>query len=149
MAIVGGPCGPQPFTSCDKKLLLEHNGEIYNYKELRKTLSSVHHRFTTSTDSEVIVHLLEDHYEKTQGNLIEAIKRTVAQLDGIYIIVIREESTGNIVIVRDGIGVRQIYYGENNEFIAFASEKKALWEVGMFDHIQRIITWICSCYFTS
>jgi asparagine synthase (glutamine-hydrolysing) len=138
LAIVGGSCGPQPFTSCDKKLLLEHNGEIYNYKELRKTLSS-HHRFTTSTDSEVIVHLLEDHYQKTNGDLIEAIKRTVAQLDGIYIIAIREESTGNIVIVRDGIGVRQIYYGENNEFIAFASEKKALWKVGMFDHIERIL----------
>ncbi len=138
LAIVGGSCGPQPFTSCDKKLLLEHNGEIYNYKELRKSLSS-HHRFTTSTDSEVIVHLLEDHYQKTKGDLIEAIKRTVAQLDGIYIIAIRDESSGNIIIVRDGIGVRQIYYGENNDFIAFASEKKALWKVGMFDHIQRLL----------
>jgi asparagine synthase (glutamine-hydrolysing) len=36
LAIVGGPCGPQPFMSCDKKFILEHNGEIYNYKELRK-----------------------------------------------------------------------------------------------------------------
>jgi len=116
LAIVGGPCGSQPFTSCNKKLLLEHNGEIYNYKEIRKNLSSVQHSFSTSTDSEVIVHLLEDQYEKTQGNLVEAIKRTVAQLDGIYILVVREQSTGKIVIVRDGIGVRQIYYGENKEY---------------------------------
>ncbi len=139
LAIVGGPCGSQPFTSCNKKLLLEHNGEIYNYKEIRKNLSAVQHSFSTSTDSEVIVHLLEDQYEKTQGNLVEAIKRTVAQLDGIYILVVREQSTGKIVIVRDGIGVRQIYYGENKDFIAFASEKKALWEVNIFDDIQRLL----------
>jgi len=138
LAIVGGSCGQQPFVSCDKKLVLEHNGEIYNYKEIRKNLSA-HHTFTTSTDSEVIVHLLEDHYQKTKGNLIEAIKRTVAQLDGIYILAIREQSTGDIVLVRDGIGVRQIYYGESSDFIAFASERKALWKIAMSDQIKRLL----------
>jgi asparagine synthase (glutamine-hydrolysing) len=124
--------------SCDKKILLEHNGEIYNYKEIRKNISS-HHNFMTSTDSEVIVHLLEEQYEKTRGNIIEAIKRTVHQLDGIYIIAIKEQSTGNFIIVRDGIGVRQIYYCENNDFIAFASEKKALWEVNMRNNIKSLL----------
>jgi len=138
LAIVGGSCGQQPFVSCDKKLVLEHNGEIYNYKEIRKNLSA-HHTFTTSTDSEVIVHLLEDHYHKTEGNLIEAIKRTVAQLDGIYVLAIREQSTGDIVLVRDGIGVRQIYYGESSDFIAFASERKALWKIAMSDQIKRLL----------
>lgn len=138
LAIVGGPCGPQPFMSCDKKFILEHNGEIYNYKELRKKLSE-HHKFNTQTDSEVIVHLLEDQYQKTNGDLIEAIKITVSQLDGIYIIAIKEQSTGNIILVRDGIGVRQIYYGENKDLIAFASEKKALWKVDMFNQIKRLL----------
>jgi asparagine synthase (glutamine-hydrolysing) len=138
LAIVGGPCGPQPFMSCDKKFILEHNGEIYNYKELRKKLSE-HHKFNTQTDSEVIVHLLEDQYQKTNGDLIEAIKSTVSQLDGIYIIAIKEQSTGNIILVRDGIGVRQIYYGENKDLIAFASEKKALWKVDMFNQIKRLL----------
>jgi asparagine synthase (glutamine-hydrolysing) len=138
LAIVGGPCGSQPFTSCDKKLLLEHNGEIYNYKEIRKTLST-RHNFSTDTDSEVIIHLLEEQYNLTNGNLVEAIKRTVKKLDGIYILVIREQSTGNIIIVRDGVGVRQIYYGENKNMIAFASEKKALWEVNIIDNIQRLL----------
>ena len=138
LAIVGGSCGQQPFMSCDKKLVLEHNGEIYNYKEIRKSLSS-NHTFSTSTDSEVIVHLLEDHYQKTKGDLIEAIKRTVSQLDGIYVLAIREQATGNIVLVRDGIGVRQIYYGESSEFIAFASERKALWKIAMSDQIKRLL----------
>jgi asparagine synthase (glutamine-hydrolysing) len=138
LAIVGGSCGQQPFMSCDKKLVLEHNGEIYNYKEIRKHLSS-HHTFSTSTDSEVIVHLLEDHYQNTKGDLIEAIKRTVSQLDGIYVLAIREQATGNIVLVRDGIGVRQIYYGESSDFIAFASERKALWKIAMSDQIKRLL----------
>ncbi len=138
LAIVGGSCGQQPFMSCDKKLVLEHNGEIYNYKEIRKSLSS-HHTFSTSTDSEVIVHLLEDHYQNTNGDLIEAIKRTVSQLDGIYVLAIREQATGNIVLVRDGIGVRQIYYGESSDFIAFASERKALWKIAMSDQIKRLL----------
>jgi asparagine synthase (glutamine-hydrolysing) len=138
LAIVGGPCGSQPFTSCDKKLLLEHNGEIYNYKEIRKNLLT-RHNFSTDTDSEVIIHLLEDQYNQTNGNLVEAIKRTVNQLDGIYILVVREQSTGNIIIVRDGVGVRQIYYGENKDLIAFASEKKALWEVKIIDNIKRLL----------
>ena len=138
LAIVGGSCGSQPFLSCDKKLVLEHNGEIYNYRELRKSLET-HHEFTTSTDSEVIIHLLEDHYSKTNGNLLEAVKRTVFQLDGIYILAIKEQSTGNIILVRDGIGVRQIYYGEDERFFAFGSEKKALWKINLDGKIQRLL----------
>lgn len=138
LAIVGGSCGSQPFLSCNKKLVLEHNGEIYNYRELRKSLEN-HHEFKTSTDSEVIIHLLEDHYEKTNGNLLEAVKRTVFQLDGIYILAIKEQSTGNIILVRDGIGVRQIYYGEDDRFFAFGSEKKALWKISLDGKIQRLL----------
>ena len=138
LAIVGGSCGSQPFLSCNKKLVLEHNGEIYNYRELRKSLET-HHEFKTSTDSEVIIHLLEDHYEKTNGNLLEAVKRTVFQLDGIYILAIKEQSTGNIILVRDGIGVRQIYYGEDDRYFAFGSEKKALWKINLDGKIQRLL----------
>ncbi len=138
LAIVGGSSGPQPFITCDKKILLEHNGEIYNYKEIKKNLSN-EHVFKTSTDSEVIVHLLEEQYKKNNYDLIKAIKKTVTMLDGIYILAIKEQSTGNIVIVRDGIGVRQIYYCENGEFIAFASEKKALWKINMYNNIKRLL----------
>ncbi len=59
LAIVGGTMGTQPFSSCDGKLVMEHNGEIYNYKQLKRRLEK-RHRFSTETDSEVVVHLLED-----------------------------------------------------------------------------------------
>ena len=53
LAIVGGTCGHQPFSSCNGRLTIEHNGEIYNYKRIRKRLVK-HHKFATQTDSEVI-----------------------------------------------------------------------------------------------
>ncbi len=137
LAIVGGTCGQQPFRSCDNRLTIEHNGEIYNYKKIRRKLEK-YHKFKTQTDSEVIVHLLEEHFAK-RHDLLYAIKKTVAELDGVYAIVIKDEVTGTISLVRDKIGVRQIYYGENNSFIGFASERKALWKVGIKEPTKRVL----------
>jgi asparagine synthase (glutamine-hydrolysing) len=136
LAIVGGTRGQQPFRSCDGRFIVEHNGEIYNYKKLRKKLGKLHN-FTSKTDSEVIVHVFEDNYKKCR-DLHDAIKKTVSQLDGVYAIVIRDEETGEIALVRDVMGVRQLYYGENAQLLAFASEKKALWKIGLKEPIFRI-----------
>jgi asparagine synthase (glutamine-hydrolysing) len=137
LAIVGGTHGQQPFHSCNGKFTLEHNGEIYNYKKIRRRLMK-HHQFVTQTDSEVIVHLLEDHFNKN-NDLLYAIRKTVAELDGVYALVIKDEETEDIALVRDKMGVRQIYYGENNHFIAFASERKALWKVGIKEPTNRVL----------
>ena len=136
LAIVGGTCGQQPFCSCDGRLTIEHNGEIYNYKKLRKQLLKSH-KFTSQTDSEVIVHLLEDYLKN--DNLLHAIRKTVARLDGVYALVIKDEKSGTITLVRDTMGVRQIYYGENDRFVAFASERKALWKVGIKEPTHRVL----------
>ena len=136
LAIVGGTCGQQPFRSCDGRFIIEHNGEIYNYKKLRNKLRKSH-KFTSQTDSEVIVHIFEDNYAKS-GDLHNAIKKTASQLDGVYAIVIRDEETGEIALVRDVMGVRQLYYGENEQLLAFASEKKALWKIGLKEPTLRI-----------
>ena len=137
LAIVGGICGQQPFRSCDGRFTVEHNGEIYNYKRIRKRLQK-HHKFDTETDSEVIAHLLEDYALKSD-DLVNTIKKTVADLDGVYAIVIKDEKTNNIALVRDRMGVRQIYYGENDSLIAFASERKALWNVGLREPTHRVL----------
>jgi asparagine synthase (glutamine-hydrolysing) len=137
LAIVGGTCGQQPFRSCNNRLTVEHNGEIYNYKQIRRKLLK-HHKFDTLTDSEVIVHLLEDHFAKS-NDLIYAIRKTVAELDGVYVLVIKDEVTGTIALVRDKIGVRQLYYGENDSFVAFASERKALWKVGLKEPTKCVL----------
>jgi asparagine synthase (glutamine-hydrolysing) len=140
LAIVGGTCGQQPFRSCDGRLTVEHNGEIYNYKQIRRKLLKLkHHKFDTLTDSEVIVHLLEDHFTKSNNDLVYAIRKTVAELDGVYALVIKDEVTGTIALVRDKIGVRQLYYGENDSFVAFASERKALWKVGIREPTKCVL----------
>jgi asparagine synthase (glutamine-hydrolysing) len=137
LAIVGGTCGQQPFRSCDGRLTVEHNGEIYNYKTIRKRLMK-HHKFSTQTDSEVIVHLLEDYFLK-KNNLLYAIKRTVAELDGVYAFVVKEEESGTLALVRDKMGVRQIYYGEDDRLFGFASERKALWKIGIKEPTKRVL----------
>jgi asparagine synthase (glutamine-hydrolysing) len=137
LAIVGGTCGQQPFRSCNGRFTVEHNGEIYNYKTIRKRLIKKH-KFSTQTDSEVIVHLIEDYFLK-KNNLLYAIKRTVAELDGVYAFVVKEEESGRLALVRDKMGVRQIYYGENDRFIAFASERKALWKIGIKEPTKRVL----------
>lgn len=136
LAIVGGTCGQQPFRSCDGRFVVEHNGEIYNYKKLRNRLESSH-RLVSQTDSEVIAHIFEDNYAKTR-DLKDAIKKTVSELDGVYAIVIRDEETGEIALVRDVMGVRQLYYGQNSQLVAFASERKALWKIGLKEPTRRL-----------
>jgi len=136
LAIVGGTCGAQPFSSCDNRLVLEHNGEIYNYKKIRKRLEKSH-KFSTTTDSEVVVHLLEEHM---RGNdLLGAIKRTVEELDGVYALAIQDKETGATALVRDRIGVRQLYYANTGRYVAFASERKALWRIGVKEPTKSVL----------
>ena len=136
LAIGGGPCGAQHFRRCDGRILLEHNGDIYNYKKIRARLGK-RHKFTTTTDSEVIVHLIEDHLRT--NSLLGAIKKTVAELDGVYALAIQDKKTGETALVRDRIGVRQLYYADTSNFVAFASERKALWKIGIKEPTRRIM----------
>jgi asparagine synthase (glutamine-hydrolysing) len=131
LAIVGDKTHIQPIQSCDGKLVMEHNGEIYNYKMLKERLQK-DHTFVSNTDSEVVVHLLE-HYYKENGfsNLLDAIKKTVADIDGIYAIAIKAQQEDKIYLVRDRLGIRPLYYGQNDDVIGFASERKGLWKIGI------------------
>ncbi|MGD8228247.1 MAG: asparagine synthase (glutamine-hydrolyzing) [Desulfobacteraceae bacterium] len=121
LKIVGNEKTTQPYTSCDGKLRLIHNGEIYNYQKL-KTLLYKQHKIRTTSDSEVIIHLLEETYN---GNLLEAMKKITGLLDGMYAIAVTDGKS--IVVVRDPIGKKPLYYINNNGTTYFASEKKALW----------------------
>ena len=131
LAIVGDKTHIQPIQSCDGKLVMEHNGEIYNYKMLKERLQK-DHTFVSNTDSEVVIHLLE-HYYKENGfsNLLDAIKKTVADIDGIYAIAIKAQEEDKIYLVRDRLGIRPLYYGQNDDVIGFASERKGLWKIGI------------------
>ena len=121
LRIVGDEKSTQPYTSCDEKLALIHNGEIYNYQKLR-TLLYQHHEIKTTSDSEVIVHLLEETY---RGDLLDAMRKVIGLLDGMYAIAVTDGKS--IVVARDPIGKKPVYYIRNEDVTYFASEKKALW----------------------
>lgn len=128
LEIVGGPTGLQPLSSCDGKLSLIHNGEIYNYRELRQLLAR--HGVVTESDSEVLVHLIEEFY---QGDLPAAVKQAMPLLDGMYAFAVTDGSS--VVVARDPVGKKPVYYVEGFPFY-FASEPKALRGAGR--EIERL-----------
>lgn len=121
LKIVGEENITQPFSSCDGKLSLIHNGEIYNYQKL-KTFLMHHHELITGSDSEIIVHLLEETYN---GDLLDAVQKVTSLLDGMYAIAVSDGKS--LVVARDPIGKKPLYYIRNGNITYFASEKKALW----------------------
>ena len=137
LAIVGGQLGKQPFTSCDGRITLGHNGEIYNYKQIRKRLKPGHH-FVSTSDSEVILHLLEEKLAESES-LVEALTKMAKVLDGVYSIAVKDHITGEIALVRDLLGVRQLYYSEDPQQVTFASEQKAIWLLGGNKSVRRVM----------
>jgi len=107
--------GRQPMCNEDRTLWMVFNGEIYNFVALRKELKARGHRFSSRTDSEVILHLFEE-----EG--AAAINRLV----GMFALAIWSERTHNLVLVRDPVGIKPlVYYWDGKRFL-FASELKAL-----------------------
>ncbi|MFQ6072389.1 MAG: asparagine synthase (glutamine-hydrolyzing), partial [Methanosarcinales archaeon] len=119
LKIVGGQSEIQPFQSSDKRLTLVHNGEIYNYKELKSLLSKP--KITGDSDSEILLHLIEEYYE---GDLVRAVKETMQIIDGMYAFAVTDQQ--KIVVARDPVGIKPIYYTDTHDKACFASEKKAI-----------------------
>jgi glucosamine--fructose-6-phosphate aminotransferase (isomerizing) len=89
-----------PHIDCKGQIALVHNGIIENYSALRELLSKKGHRFTTDTDTEIVAHLVEEYYE---GNLVEAVRAAMSQVEGTYgIAVVSLESPDEVVVARAG-----------------------------------------------
>lgn len=118
LEIVGGTEGLQPLLSCDGRLALIHNGEIYNHPELRGLLGR--HRLQSGSDSEVLLHLIEEFHT---GDLTDAVCKVMPLLDGMYSFAVSDGE--RVVLARDPVGKKPVYYVEGFPFY-FASETKAL-----------------------
>ena len=104
-----------PHTDCTGRLAMVHNGIIENYAILRAALAAEGHRFSSETDSEVLVHLIEKHYS---GNLLEAVRGAVTEAEGAYAIaVISEDRPDEIVVARKSSPL-VIGLGKGEQFIA-------------------------------
>lgn len=103
-----------PHISCGNKITLVHNGIIENYQEIKDKLKKKH-TFSSDTDTEVIVHLIEENYE---GNLQSAVKKSLAQVRGTYGIAVMSTNEPNeIIVARLGSPI-VIGVGKNEYFVA-------------------------------
>ena len=121
LAIIDLPGGNQPVWNETKTLAIVFNGEIYNFRELRKELENAGHRFRTRSDTEVIVHAYEEWGE-----------RCVQRLRGMFAFAIVETPEGpagrasHIFLARDRLGIKPLYYALVDRRFFFASEVRAL-----------------------
>ena len=113
--------GAQPFASEDGRLQLLHNGEIYNYRELRRELETAGHRFRSATDTEVILHAY-----------IEWGESCVERFNGMWAFALWDENRQRLFCSRDRFGIKPFYYLQDGSRFVFASEPRA------FRHATRL-----------
>ena len=124
LAIIDVQAGSQPIHNEDKSVWVVFNGEIYNYRELRHALEKRNHQFSTWSDTECLVHLYEDFGDEC-----------VQHLRGMFSFAIWDDRSKRLLVARDRLGIKPLYYRQNGENVAFASELKCL----LVDNIERQI----------
>ena len=107
--------GHQPMSNEQRTLWIVHNGEIYNFQELRKTLTSLTHKFKSKSDTEVILH----SYQEWGINCLE-------RFNGMFAFAIWDEKKQELFLARDRLGEKPLYYYCDQEKFIFASEIKAI-----------------------
>lgn len=122
LSIIDLSGGAQPMSNEDGSVWITFNGEIFNFEELRAGLEERGHRFKTRSDTEVIVHLYEDF---GPGCL--------ERLNGQFAFAIWDTAKKELFIARDRMGIRPLFYAEQNGSFYFASEAKALFATGQIE----------------
>jgi len=115
LSIIDLAAGHQPISNEDETLWIVFNGEIYNYEKLRQDLLARGHKFRTHSDTEVLVHLYEEHGEDC-----------VRLLRGMFAFAIWDARRRRLFAARDHLGQKPFFYAERNGEFLFASEIKAL-----------------------
>lgn len=112
--------GHQPFLSDNGRYVMIYNGEIYNFKEFYPELKSNGYDIRTTSDTEVLIKLFQLHGLKM-----------LHRLNGMFAFAIWDKAEKKLIIVRDRMGVKPLYYSFHNETFYFASEQKALFTAGV------------------
>ncbi|MEM4251447.1 MAG: asparagine synthase (glutamine-hydrolyzing) [Candidatus Bathyarchaeia archaeon] len=114
------PLGRQPMSSSDGTIWITFNGEVYNYRELRRELEAKGHIFRSSSDTEVIL-----------ASYCEWGERCVDRFNGMFAFAIWDSDRRRLFLARDRLGIKPLYYAETPLGFAFASEVKALLPAGL------------------
>jgi asparagine synthase (glutamine-hydrolysing) len=110
------PAGAQPIASADGRIILSFNGEIYNYRELRNTLALQGHRFVGDSDTEVLVTAIAAW----------GIEEALAQANGMFAFAAWDRALRRLMLARDRLGIKPLYWSRSDSTLLFASEIKAL-----------------------
>ncbi len=136
LAIVDVDHGKQPLTNETNTLWLVGNGEIYNHQTLRDELIGQGHRFRTGSDFEVILHLYEEHGISF-----------LSSLAGMFAFVLWDAEKKQMLVVRDRVGIKPLYYYATDESIIFSSEFKSLVKhCGLSSKLTDHHVWEYLCY---
>ena len=127
LSIIDLSGGQQPVSNEDGSVWVVFNGEIYNYLELRQTLTRKGHVFRSASDTETIVHLYEDYGP-----------RCVDHLRGMFAFAIWDVRRRRLLLARDRLGIKPLYYAELNGGLAFASELKPILQL---PEVSRSLDW--------
>ena len=139
LSIIDLDKGSQPIFNEDKDKVIVFNGEIYNYKEIREELKSKGHKFSTNTDTEVILHGYEEYKEDILN-----------KLRGMFTFVIYDIKEKSLFGARDFYGIKPFYYYYDNENFLFGSEIKSFLGSPNFkkelnkDMLSQYLTFQCS-----
>lgn len=115
LSIIDLQTGDQPIFNEDRSIVVVFNGEIYNYRDIRQQLSERGHRFTTNSDTEVVVHA----YEEFGLSFLK-------DLNGIFAFALYDIPHKRLILVRDHFGVKPLHYWFKDGVLLFASEIKAI-----------------------
>jgi asparagine synthase (glutamine-hydrolysing) len=127
LSIIDLDSGRQPVSNEDKSVWVVFNGEIYNFKQLRQEMEGRGHVFSTHSDTETIVHLYE-----------EFGKHCVDHLRGMFAFALWDERLKQLLVARDRLGIKPLYYAEVGGRLLFASELKSILQL---QGVGRDINW--------
>lgn len=136
LSIIDLATGSQPLHNETGTVTVVFNGEIYNYREIRKELEGRGHHFATQSDGEVIAHLWEDLGPDFPS-----------RLNGMFAVAIHDSGSGKVVLVRDRVGIKPLFWTWNDGRLVFGSEVKAILASGEvstqldFDGLGQFLAW--------
>ena len=126
--------GRQPLANADGTTWISYNGEVYNYLSLREELVRRRHAFRSKTDTEVVVHL----YDEEGPDLLH-------RLDGMFAFGLWDTKRQRLLLARDRLGIKPLYYARTGNLLLFASEVKAILASGLVEtapNIDAIVSYL-------
>src|SRR5205085_4193286 len=109
------PGGAQPMHSADRRFVITFNGEIYNYRDIRRELQAAGHSMRSESDTEVLL----------EACALWGVEAALERAIGMFAFALWDRKTRSLVLARDRLGIKPLYYAATPERVIFASQLKA------------------------